>query len=90
MKNKSSNVQIYKCLEYQKRFTVKFGFGKTRVAESTITRAMQVYFSRMCVRDIVNHYEMMDIKIIDSSVYRRIAKYSKMVENTLVKLYPER
>ena len=28
-KNKSSNVQVYKCLEYQKRFTTNFGFEKS-------------------------------------------------------------
>ena len=87
-KNKSGSVQIYKCLECQKRFTVNFGFEKTRVAESTITGAMQMYFSGMSVRDIANHYEMMGIKINASSVYRWIAKYSKMVEKYLKEIIP--
>ena len=82
-KNKSNNVQIYKCLECQKYFTANFGFEKTRVAESTIIGAMQMYFSGMSVRYIANHYEMRGMKINASSVYRWITKYSKMVERYL-------
>ena len=87
-KNKSSSVQIYKCIECHKRFTANFGFEKIRVDQSTITGAMQMYFTGMSVRDIANHYEMMGIKINASSVYRWIAKYSKMVEKYLNEIIP--
>ena len=46
-----------------REFTPNFGFKKTRVEPPTITGAMQVYFTGMSFRDIVNHYEMMGIKI---------------------------
>ena len=42
----------------------------------------------MSVKDIANHYEMMDIKINASSVYRWIAKYSNMVEKYLSEIIP--
>ena len=40
-----------------------------------------MYFAGMFVRDILNRYEMIDIKINASSVYRWIVKYSKMIKN---------
>ena len=85
---KQGKTQHFKCLECQKRFTANFGFEKTRVQESTITGAMQMYFTGMSVRDIANHYEMMGIKINASSVYRWIAKYSRMVEKYLNEIIP--
>ncbi len=86
--NKRAKIQRYECLECNKYFTSNFGFGKTRVDQSTITGAMQMYFTGMSVRDIANHYEMMGIKINASSIYRWIAKYSKMVEKYLNEIVP--
>ena len=47
-----------------------------------------MYFTGMSVRDIANHYEMIGIKINASSVYRWIAKYSKMVKKYLNEIIP--
>lgn len=44
-----------------------------------------MYFIGMSIRDIVNHYEMMSIKISHMVVYKWIIKYSRIVENTLMK-----
>ena len=86
--NKRIKIQHYECLECKKYFTSNFGFEKTRVEPSTITGAMQMYFTGMNVRDIANHYEMMGIKINASSVYRWISKYSNMVEKYLDEIIP--
>ena len=71
-----------------RKFTPNFGFEKTRVEPSTITGAMQMYFTGMSVRDIANHYEMMGIKISHMAVYNWISKYSKMVEKYLKEIIP--
>ena len=42
--NLCSKIQRYECLECKKYFTPNFGFG-TRTAPSTITGAMQMYFT---------------------------------------------
>ena len=86
--NKRSKIQRYECLECKKYFTPNFGFEKTRTAPSTITGAMQMYFTGMSVRDIVNHYEMMCIKISHMAVYNWISKYPKMVEKYLKDVIP--
>lgn len=87
-KTQIGKTQIFKCNECQKKFTANYGFEKTCVDPSTITGAMQMYFTGMSVRDIANHYEMMGIKINASSVYRWISKYSNMVEKYLDEIIP--
>ena len=86
--NKRGKLQSFKCLECMRKFTPNFGFEKTRVEPSTITGAMQMYFTGMSVRDIANHYEMMGIKISHMAVYNWISKYSKMVEKYLKEIIP--
>ena len=81
---RTGNGLVYECsdhLECIHKFTSNFGFEKTLVEPATITGAMQMYFTGMSVHDIVNHYEMMGIKISNMVVYNWIFKYSEMVEN---------
>ena len=40
--NTRGKLQIFKCLDCQRKFTPNFGFEKTRVEPSTITGAMQI------------------------------------------------
>ncbi|MHB8545747.1 MAG: hypothetical protein ACYDAJ_03170 [Nitrosotalea sp.] len=44
-KNKSGNIQVFKCLDCKKRFTANFGFEKMRNDENIITGALQMYYS---------------------------------------------
>ena len=59
-----------------------------RYDESTITGALQMYYSGMSTRDISNHYEMMGIDVSDVTVYNWIEKYSKMTSAYLNGIVP--
>ena len=85
---KQGKLQRYECVDCKKYFVPNFGFENTRVEPSTITGAMQMYFTGMPVRDIANHYEMMGIKISYRAVYNCVAKYSNMVEKYLKEVIP--
>jgi transposase-like protein len=87
-KTKDGNTQIFKCLDCNKRFSTNFGFEKMRHDESTITGALQMYYSGMSTRDISNHYEMMGIQVSDVAVYKWICKYSTMASNYLNEIVP--
>ncbi len=87
-KNKNKTLQRFKCQDCKKRFTVNFGFEKMRYDESTITGALQMYYSGMSTRDISNHYEMMGIDVSDVTVYNWIEKYSKMTSAYLNGIVP--
>ena len=87
-KNKKGNIQVFKCLECTRKFTTNFGFEKTRVNETIITGAMQMYFTGMSVRDIADHYELQGVKIAYRTIYNWIARYSKMVSKYLDDIVP--
>ena len=87
-KNKSSIIQIFKCLDCKKKFSANFGFEKTRFDVNTITGALQMYYSGMSVRDIENHYEMLGVTVDHSSIYDWICKYSTMVSKYLNEIVP--
>ena len=81
------NKQMFKCNDCKKRFTTNFGFEKKQFEESTITGALQMYYSGMSVRDIANHYEMLGIKVSFKTVYNWVDKYSKMTAKYLNGIY---
>ena len=87
-KTKKGNVQIFKCKDCKKRFTTNFGFEKMRYDSTLITRALQMYFSGMSVRDIADCFEQEEIEISYRAVYGWIEKYSKMTHDYLKGIVP--
>ncbi|WOV92663.1 MAG: hypothetical protein R1F52_06015 [Candidatus Nitrosoabyssus spongiisocia] len=87
-KNKSGKVQIFECLECNRKFTVNFGFGKMEYTDKIITGAMQMYFSGMSVRQISKYYEMMDVDTSYRAIYDWVAKYSTLISVYLDSVVP--
>jgi len=87
-KNKKGNVQQYKCLDCKKRFVLNLGFEKMRYDSILITRALQMYFSGMSVRDIADCFEQEEIDVSYQSVYNWIKKYSQMVADYVKGIVP--
>ncbi len=87
-KNKSSTMQMFKCKDCKKRFTANFGFENRRFDESTITGALQMYYTGMSVRDISNHYEMLGISVSHKTVYNWVKDYSRMTLTYLNGIVP--
>ena len=86
-KNKSGNIQIFKCLDCKKRFSSNFRFEKMRHGYSTITGALQMYYAGIYVA-IENYYEMLGITVDHSSIYDWICKYSTLVSRYLNEIVP--
>ncbi len=86
--NKSGKVQLFKCKDCKRKFTVNFGFEKKQFDENTITGALQLYYSGMSVRRIADHYEMMGIDVSFKTIYNWVAKYSKMTSVYLNGIVP--
>ena len=87
-KTKKGDIQRYACLDCKKRFTANFGFEKTRTKEILVTRALQMYYTGMSVRDISDCFDQEDITISYRSIYNWICKYSKMVSDYLDEIVP--
>ena len=86
--NKSGKVQLFKCKDCKRKFTTNFGFENMRYDSTVITRALQMYFSGMSVRDIADCFEQEEIEVSYKAVYDWIAKYSKMTSDYLNEIIP--
>ena len=87
-KNKNSTLQRFKCQDCRKRFTANFGFEKMRSKDYIITRALQMYYQGLSVRDIADNLEQEEIKVSHMTIYRWIDKYSKMTAKYLNGIVP--
>ena len=87
-KNKNNTLQIFKCNDCKRKFTANFGFEKMRYDSVIITRALQMYYSGMSVRDIADCFEQEEIKVNYSNIYRWVEKYSKLTSVYLNGIIP--
>ena len=68
--NKYGKVQLFKCKDCKRKFTTNFGFEKMRHKPVIITRALQMYYSGMSVRDIADCFEQEEIRCkLSFSIY---------------------
>ena len=87
-KTKNGEVQRFKCLDCKKRFSTNFGFEKKQFDESIITQTMQIYYSKMSVRRIADHFEMIGIDVSFKTIYNWISQYSEMTSKYLDSIVP--
>ena len=87
-KNKNGERQLFKCQDCKRTFTANFGFEKMRYDPILITRALQMYYSGMSVRDIADCFEQEEIDVSYRSVYNWVDKYSKMTSKYLNGIVP--
>ena len=77
-RNCKGDTQQYKCLDCKKRFTLNMGFEKMRSKDVLITRALQMYYAGMSVRDVADCLEQEGVKVSYRSIYNWVEKYSRM------------
>ena len=85
---KKGNTQRFKCVDCKKRFTTNFGFERMRSNDVVITRALQMYYTGMSVRDIADCFEQEEIAVTYRTIYNWVAKYSKMATDYLNEIVP--
>ena len=87
-KNMYGDVQLFKCKDCKRKFTSNFGFEKMRYESVIITRALQMYYSKMSVRRIADCFEQEGIEVSYRAIYDWICKYSKMTSVYLNGIVP--
>ena len=87
-KTKKGESQMYQCKDCKRRFLANFGFERMRYDDVIITRALQMYFTGMSVRDIAGCLEQEGIEVSPRTVYNWVCKYSEMVSAYLNGIVP--
>jgi transposase-like protein len=73
--NKSGDIQVFKCRNCRRCFTVNIGFEKMKHNPKAITTALQLYFSGESLRHTMESLKLMGVEVSHQTVSNWITKY---------------
>jgi transposase-like protein len=87
-KNRSGNIQRFKCCDCRKTFSVNIGFERMKHNPQAITSAMQLYFSGESLRNTQRSLRLLGVQVCYQTVYNWIQKYVKLMNDYVEKIVP--
>lgn len=87
--NKNYDLQIYKCKDCSKKFSINIGFEGMRASPDMITQAMQLYFTGESLRGVQKFLKLQGVNMSHVSIYKWIKKYVKLMDNYLSTITPQ-
>ena len=85
-KNKSGDIQRFKCDSCGKTFSLNIGFEKMKHNPQAITTAMQLYFSGESLRNTQKSLRLLGVDVSHKTVFMWIKKYVMLMEEYVTKL----
>ncbi len=86
--NKNHNIQRYKCICCNKKFSINIGFEKMRATPEIIINAIQLYFTGESYRNIQKFITLQGINISHQAIYKWVKKYTKLMDDYLNTITP--
>jgi len=87
--NKNYDLQIYKCKDCSKKFSINIGFEGMRATPDMITQAMQLYFTGESLRGVQKFLKLQGVNMSHVSIYKWVKKYVKLMDNYLQTITPQ-
>jgi transposase-like protein len=87
--NKHVALQRWECKACGYWFTLNLGFEGMRATPEIITNAMQIYFTGASFRGVRDFLKLRGVKFSQQSVWKWVAKYSKLMEDYLEQIRPQ-
>jgi transposase-like protein len=87
-KNKSGNIQRFRCCDCKKTFSMNVGFEKMKHNPQAITSAMQLYFSGESLRNTMKSLKLLGVEVSYQTVYNWIHKYVQLMGQYIEKIVP--
>ena len=87
--NKNYSIQVYKCKDCEKRFSMNLGFENMGASAEIITSSMQLYFTGESLRNVQQFLELQGVKITHKTVWNWIKKYISLMEKYLESITPQ-
>ncbi len=79
-RNKSHDIQTYRCKECNSKFSFNLGFERMKHDPKAITMAMQLYYGGESLRNTMRSLELLGFQISHQTVYNWIKKYSALLQ----------
>ena len=88
-RNKSGDIQRFRCLSCGYFFTVNVGFEKMHATPKMITAAMQLYFSGESLRNTQKFLRLQGLNVSHVAVLKWIRKYVALMDKYLSQITPQ-
>jgi transposase-like protein len=88
-RNKSGDIQVFKCRDCTRCFTINIGFEKMKHNPKAITTALQLYFSGESLRKTMESLKLMGAEVSHQTVSNWITKYVGLMEKYADRIAPQ-
>ena len=88
-KNKSGNIQMFKCKDCNAKFSINLGFESMRATPEQITMAMNLYFNGESSRKTAQSLTLTGIKVSHVTIQDWNKKYVELMDAYLDKITPQ-
>ena len=88
-RNKSGNIQLFKCRDCNTKFSLNLGFEKMRATPDQITMAMNLYFNGESSRKTAQSLTLTGINVTYKTIQNWIKKYVELMDRYLDKITPQ-
>ena len=88
-RNKSGDIQKFKCHDCGAWFTINLGFEKMHATPQMITAAMQLYFSGESLRNTQKFLRLQGLNVSHVAVLKWIRKYVALMDKYLAQITPQ-
>ena len=87
--NKQHDIQMFKCNDCKRKFSINLGFENMMATPDQITMAMNLYFNGESSRKVSQSLILTGIKISYKTIQRWNEKYVSLMEKYLDKITPQ-
>ncbi len=88
-KNKSGNIQLFKCKDCNSKFSINLGFERMRATPDQITMAMNLYFNGESSRKVKQSLVLTGVKVSHITIQKWNKKYVDLMNKYLEKITPQ-
>ena len=87
--NKNYDIQIFKCKDCSKKFSMNLGFEGLKAKPEMVTASMNLYFNGESTRHVADSMKLFGTKITHVTVQNWIKKYVRLMEKYLELITPK-
>ena len=81
--NKNYDIQMYRCKNCSKKFSMNLGFEKMRATPQIITQSLQLYFTGESLRNVQKFIKLQGVTVSHQTIYNWIEKYTNLMKKYL-------
>jgi len=87
--NKTHDIQVYRCRDCSRYFSVNLGFERMHASPQVITSAMQLYFTGESLRGVQKFLRLQGVEMSHVAVYKWVKKYTGLMDEYLKTITPQ-